>query len=275
MASRLVVETITPERAAALLTSNTENRHVRPGIVRAYARDMAVGRWVVTGAPIVLNGRRVLDGQHRLLACIEAGVPFETAVMYDADESIHFAIDKGMKRTIGDELRWAGETDALNLGAALSLLWAYDHGVLLDARARPSSRELLELLGASPQLRDSINYARRLFTSIRVPRSTGSVIHFLIDREHGTDVANEFADLLADGGGLTPGDPLLTLRQYAINVASTRNSRTRPYREEWLAVAIKAANGWLLGRPMLTVRWRRYGKNAEAFPVLVPADVIR
>lgn len=65
--------TITPEKAKTLLVMNTKNRKLSRKLVQKYASDMAAGRWPYNGDPIRVSVSNVLlDGQHRLEACIAA-----------------------------------------------------------------------------------------------------------------------------------------------------------------------------------------------------------
>ena len=67
---------VTPEMARRWLDSNTRsNRRPSAKTVDAYAREMAAGRWLVTHQGIAFNqAGELVDGQHRLLAIIEADV---------------------------------------------------------------------------------------------------------------------------------------------------------------------------------------------------------
>lgn len=50
-------------------------REYLPRVVTRYARDMAAGRWVMNGEPLILDPEgNLLDGRHRLAAVIEARV---------------------------------------------------------------------------------------------------------------------------------------------------------------------------------------------------------
>jgi hypothetical protein len=69
------LEMITPDMAADLLAVNVSNRNVRQRRVDQYARDMQVGRWQPTGEPITISDTgKLLNGQHRLMAVVQAGV---------------------------------------------------------------------------------------------------------------------------------------------------------------------------------------------------------
>lgn len=269
---RMVLEEITPQRAVELLARNKKNRKLRPSKIASYARDMQAHRWMVTGEAIkILRDGDLEDGQHRLHACVKAGVPFWTYVLYNADPTAHFAIDTGLKRTLGDELHWRGEQNVDALAAILSLLWRYEKRTLADGRVWPTHHELIEFLEVRPECRDATAAAQRVAKKIPVSRTPFGVLHTLLHRQHSTDEADAFTLYVQDGLGCGPGDPPLALRQFAINVASS--TRVRPDGIEWLAVCIKTANAWLCGRPMKSVSWRRFGPKSEPFPRLVERDL--
>ena len=69
-------EFISPETAADLLETNSNNRSISRGTVDAYATDMASGNWDETvGVAISIDSNGVLrDGQHRLAAIVQSGV---------------------------------------------------------------------------------------------------------------------------------------------------------------------------------------------------------
>lgn len=102
-------KTITPEIAHEWLRGNTINRPVKQHYVRMLASDMELGRWKRNGETIKRNGRLLLDGQHRLLACIMANTPFETLVVDGIDRDVFPTIDDGCPRSRIDTLAVAGE----------------------------------------------------------------------------------------------------------------------------------------------------------------------
>lgn len=98
--------TITPDMAREFLSHNTDNRHIRKAAIRTYAEDMENGRWFLTTDAIGFDKNGVLiNGQHRLLACIEAGVSFQSFVDYGLDASAFSAIDNGVSRSASDGMR--------------------------------------------------------------------------------------------------------------------------------------------------------------------------
>lgn len=268
------VREISPQEAAEILTKNKNNRNVRHAAVASYARDMKAGRWKLNGDSIKFNGDETLiDGQHRLLACVSAAHSFETVVVTGLTDAAHPTIDVGMTRSMADELRWRGEKDVASLASVLTWVFGYDKGLLTSGqslRQRPSRAELLTVLNRYPQIRDSVLAAASVAKEIRVLVSGLQATHFFISREHDPLVANLFLSHLRKGVNYADGDPCLALRNYALGMTSRR--ALRPTRSEWLAVTIKTANGFLTGRSIKTLRWRSGGPKAEPFPVLISSS---
>jgi len=93
---------ITPDMAKEWLGRNVTNRRTSERHVKMLAADMKAGRWQRSHQGIRINRKNeIVDGQHRLLAIIEAGVPIEMHVTFtDTDETaLHMMIDVGMKRS--------------------------------------------------------------------------------------------------------------------------------------------------------------------------------
>ena len=94
------VEVITPAVAAEYLRLyNQGNRKPNKAQVAYYAKMMNEGEWELNGESIKFSGSgetlRLLDGQHRLMACVEANVPFETLVVRDIEEKTFDTLDQG------------------------------------------------------------------------------------------------------------------------------------------------------------------------------------
>lgn len=101
-------EIITPEIAARYLENNVANRPIQQKTVKNYARDMLSGKWELNGQGISFyeNGN-LADGQHRLNAIIEAGIPVEMYVTYGVPNS-SFIHDRGRGRTMSNILSMNG-----------------------------------------------------------------------------------------------------------------------------------------------------------------------
>jgi len=264
------IQTITPHEATQMLDANKLNRNVRNTRVETYARDMRAKKWILNGDAIKFNGNgKLLDGQHRLLACVRADVPFQTLVVTGLTDRAHATIDTGMTRTIADELRWRGEKNVNVLGAALNLLWHYDRAE--SGFTVASRNDLLSLLEKEPDIRrslEAIPVARR----VGINGSAMVAAAYIAGREHGQDTVESFLAELDRGTGYEEGDPCLALRNYAVRIATNRLLRLGQY--EWLAIVIKAYNFWALGRPVKSLAWKRVGRGKENFPQVVSREML-
>jgi hypothetical protein len=99
------VVTISPTDATNWLRCNEHNRPVRKNHVNFLAREIRAGNWQVNGQAIVIaDNEQVLDGQHRLLAIIEAGQAIKTLVVYGITPEAFSTIDTGAVRSSADAL---------------------------------------------------------------------------------------------------------------------------------------------------------------------------
>lgn len=109
---------ITPEIAAGMLDTSTGNRRKRGWYVDLLAAAMKRGEWRVTSQGIGFDTSGALrDAHHRLSACVQAGVSFESVVVMGLRADAYEVTDIGMMRTYSDRL---GEdraiSDVLRLG---------------------------------------------------------------------------------------------------------------------------------------------------------------
>jgi len=98
------IETITPKEAEYILnTTNARNRNIRGNKVSEMVRDLHDGNWRFNGDAIRFDrDGNLLDGQHRLTACLESGIPIQTLVVKGLDSAVMSTIDTGTKRSAGD-----------------------------------------------------------------------------------------------------------------------------------------------------------------------------
>lgn len=98
------VYTITPALAEHIINNlNGSNRKPSKAKIAEYVHAMQTKRWPVTGATLVFSKAGfLLDGQHRLLACIQADMPLTTFVVFNIPDGAFAMIDIGRKRTNTD-----------------------------------------------------------------------------------------------------------------------------------------------------------------------------
>ena len=110
---------ITPKRAEELLASMpTVQRNEKKQAARRYEYTMAKGLWRDDySAPIVISeDGKMLDGQHRCLACVRSGVGFWAWVNYGVPEDAYSAIDAGVARIVADFLDCKNKSQVASIG---------------------------------------------------------------------------------------------------------------------------------------------------------------
>ena len=115
--------TVTPEIAKSWLDKNTSNRKPNSRFVTRFIRDMKRKEWLITGDPIKFDkSGTLIDGQHRLSACVMAETPFDSYVAYGLDENARTVVDTGKARSGSDVLHMNGIKNANQLATALRIL---------------------------------------------------------------------------------------------------------------------------------------------------------
>lgn len=101
------LHTFTPEEAEQiLLERNVDNyRDLKPSAKKFYVNEMKEGNWMFNGDTIRFDTKgHLLDGQHRLEAIKESGIPQEFIVVEDLDPECSKTIDIGFKKSVEDYL---------------------------------------------------------------------------------------------------------------------------------------------------------------------------
>lgn len=104
-----VTENITPSKAQQYLQTSTGNRPISKPTVSSYADTMKKGGWMQNGMCIIFDSDgHLIDGHHRLLAVIEAGIPVRFDVCRGISSDAFTTYDCGRHRTIGQLLAMQG-----------------------------------------------------------------------------------------------------------------------------------------------------------------------
>lgn len=265
------VETITPEQAEALLGHDHTNRKVRWTVVERYANDMRAGRWKVGGSTLDFDADgNLLNGQHRLHACVQAEVNFQAIVVRGLPEQSQIVMDVGLRRSLSDILAWQGETNTAALAASVNMGWKWENGKV-NTTLTPTHQEALEWLTANPNIREAVRRTIGLRELLAAPQSALAVFTHQITLLDFED-AESFLKHLREGDELPAGDPILAMRNWAINQITRKASGAKPGALVYLAMLVKSWNAWVLGRSLNNMVWRRGGTRKEDFPELLDHD---
>lgn len=259
------------EMARRWMRNNVSNNRPLQNVrVQEYMRDMKSGRWRENGSTIVFaDTGELIDGQHRLQACMEGGVGFWTLIAYGVHKEAFLTIDRGQSRSTGQMLHLStGVSDYNAVSATLTLLYRFRDGIVI-ASGRPTSVEAEELLLKNPGISDSIRAARRVLAQFRVgPIPVTAISHYLFTRQDAT-LAEAFFDALATGASLREIDPVYQLRFRIIGASSSTSKRIGSY--ELLALMFKA---WIAEREQRTFKMVLRWSQSESFPNIGPIDSI-
>src|SRR6266540_4297318 len=101
----LEIMTITPELAQEWLDRGGTNRKTTRRRIEAMTAAIQRGEWQLTGEAIKLyHEGRVRDGQNRLHAIVEAGIPVRSVVARGVSEDAFDVMDTGRSRNAADVL---------------------------------------------------------------------------------------------------------------------------------------------------------------------------
>lgn len=113
-----------PELAETWLLQNVQNRVPSRGKIRRFAASIAAGRWEINGETIKFSKTgKLLDGQSRLRAVLQAGRPTTFEIRLGLPEDAQKTMDVGEVRKTKHQLQIAKELYPEVLGPALRLLW--------------------------------------------------------------------------------------------------------------------------------------------------------
>lgn len=102
---------ITPELAKHLLaTTNHDNRPLKPAHVKMLSTALKNDEWMLNGETIAFSkSGRLLDGQHRLTACVNTDKAFQTVIIKGIEDEAAFGtIDTGKPRSVTDLMSLQG-----------------------------------------------------------------------------------------------------------------------------------------------------------------------
>ena len=221
-------EQITPEVARKMLEHNVNNRPVRVSWVSNLASQIKSGEWRVThqGIALDVNGRLV-DGQHRLLAIIEAdrSVPIMVTRGLDVDDYPY--LDGGKARTYADRLALTSDQkENMILISLVRGYMSYAKNLQASVTVQAVERHYLEMADAFNLVSRSFRLGVRGVTTAEVGAAIASYAHAHPAR------ADAFLDKLMSGESLSAGSPILVLRE---SVLAGRVARG--YERYWKTIA--------------------------------------
>lgn len=206
-----VVE-ITPAMARALLARNPGNRRVSEPTVSKIARDIEAGNFVVNGESIIVASDGSLnDGQHRLCAVVQTGMPIKSVVVFGPARDTRVTVDQGRSKMVGDYLAMEGHKDSLALAAAAGYAWQWQNIGRLSGQTneKPNKGETIAFVDAHPNLSRSVS---KVGGNGVAGRGLLAFCHWAFSVTASSTAADEFMEALITGANLLSKDPILYAR---------------------------------------------------------------
>ena len=287
---RIELVDMTPDVAQALLATTEVVPHRARSMRRVlgFAAAMKRGHWMITHQPVAVDADGVLiDGQHRLSAVVQAGIPVPMLVAYDVPRDTFAVIDAGTSRTASQALAIAGHTDVHITAAAVRAVLLYDviggttQVPSSEARAQIMTPDILDFLDSDRgvNVKTATSAARSIATNlsrsgIRSWLTAGlAIIYEQTPNDPDLGLRNAFVDALHTGAMLPAGSPILRFRRWLISDTGF-DSVNRNYRGTvGIAVLIQTWNAWTQGQENLPGVRFRYGKDAWPIVGEKPDDV--
>lgn len=220
-----VVE-VAPEMAQEWIDSGAANRPIRAKRVEALARDMAAGRWLLTGESIKFDYHgRMIDGQHRCAAVVLSGAAARIMVTRGLDPHAQSVMDTNASRSAGDALHLLGARDGKDLAAALSAYVAWQTGqyrsVMSQRNVGYTHAEVIDFARRYPGMADCVAQSASVYRSCRLPRAAIAASRLALDGIDGHDSA-DFFSRISDMRTAGQGDPVATLLKRVSDIRLTR-----------------------------------------------------
>jgi hypothetical protein len=181
------ISTIHPIQAKRLLDGQIKNRKVSNASVKKYAEAMSALKWVLNGAPIIFANGVLIDGQHRLHACIKSRVPLKTLIIKVADESVFTTLDTGKKRSNSDVISVTEPKGAVTLVAAIDIVAKVDHdGKLVGngagSRLNIPTYEIEGYVKKYSFMETSVEETLAWSKKLKVKKSSLAALHYILSQ---------------------------------------------------------------------------------------------
>ena len=258
------IETITPEAAQAYLMKNVGNRQLSKITVASYAQLMRDGLWEVNNDAISFNANgRLLNGQHRLSAVIEAGVPVKFFVVRGLATDSFVTMDNGKNRVAADALYTHGVDNGIAIAAVVKRKVLLEEGLTVanagkggnTTRIKISNTLILEEYYKYQEKYNEIaSHSRSLYKSSRLLSAAdygGTMAYLVISLKHPKEIVWSFFDEFVEKKTAT-NNAIILLRRRLTQDKISHAKLTASARQKLL---IKSWNAYIQGKEVKSLNY--------------------
>jgi len=245
------VETITPELASEMLGKSIGNRSLKTRKIENLVRDIRSGNFVMNGESVIVSAEGLLmDGHHRLTACVRAGISIESVVVRGINRTNMKTLDVGSVRGIGDHLKIDGFLNSNNLASIINHLHNVRRGSV--SKDAVTTSEAYEFIRKYPFVKIAAHESSNLKLN-RIPSTIGAIyfVAILIGEE---EIAKRFVKVLRSGIPDYDGCPAHRLRERLIKEASKGDSYRQTPIGDLKRIAYRSWEAFRVGEPLKMLR---------------------
>lgn len=253
---KLAVEIVDPAFAKQALAQRMDkNRPISKTKVDQYVRDMREGKWQQNNGETIKFSPdgKLLDGQHRLSAIIEAQVTLGLAVARNVPIESFVTIDSGRSRTLRDVLSIEGHKNVTILAGVGRAAYNYIAGVSYGYS--PTRMTIEEFITKHQHAVKCANAVTGHGSKLVSPTAMATVVFLGTHAGKYENEAKTFIEGLHIGDGLFRGDPRHTVREWFINSKGPKKSGITT--ELALYVITKAWNAYTDGAAYEKVSYKQ------------------
>jgi len=246
------IATITSTIAKHLLEQNIDNRPLSEMQVNQIAHDIKAGHWELNGETIIVAKDGTLnDGQNRLAAVVQSGIPIQTAIMFGVSRSSRMTVDMGRQRSGGNFMAMQGIKYANETASATGLFLRYKAGIYATGGTKILARIFTKqdiLAGYQlheKQIKAAVALVANEKFAVLVGKQALATAHIILTAKNPVEATVFFARLM-DGSNLKRNDPILWLRARLLDV---RKERIHAYVK--LELILRTWNAWREGKSLM------------------------
>lgn len=263
------------ELAQAMLSLNTGNRRINRRKVDQLAKQMSSGMFENTGEPLIISREGILnDGQHRLMAVVEADAIVDMDVRFGIPRHVFTKTDTGTTRSAGDVLTIGGVAQGSRISSAVRLLILYERGLPGSIRDFVSNDEINKAFARWASIAE-VSERLQAYAFPKAVRSTPLLATaYLANRSPGRDRLDPWLHTLATGLDARRDNPAYQLREKLVRGIQAPIG-TREGQMERFALMIRSWNLHQADQKSTAreLRWKGDGPRPEPFPQVDGADL--
>lgn len=244
-----VVE-FTPEIAEYILTNlNVNNRPRKTQKIVQYKHDMQIDNWSLTGETVKFGTDGFLkDGQNRLAACMQAGVPFTTHAIFGIDPNTFHHMDTGKNRGADDVLAIMGVTNAKKVAQTIKFLLNWGKGKTNTAGAA-DNQEIKDayLNKYSPELlQEGVSWAQKVYAYTRYPVGHTAASFYEAVEDGYREEVEQFFVAMMNGTGKASSGPVKLMK----HINQMRNNRQHISSHDYTVLLSRALHCYINNKMM-------------------------